>query len=475
MDSEWYKKFSEQYHIDMDIIINTIRQIPICGFFKDTELIFRVANNMDPYVKKEYRNNIEGLKDSDVLDDEETIKMFEKEDKYILQTGANKRYIHKINIDSTIKYMDIFKKPIYNLNNEIIGLVCIIHDTTKSVEENIWIQEQLKLMSDITRIDKILLNIQKDISLIQDILRIFAEYCNSGRAYFIEFTDECRVKNTYEYCTEPSLSKKEHLFDIDMRNFPYWLEQFFEEKHIFIEDIETISEVMPFEYEYLKGQNIKSLYAVPIVVEDASTSKKKLVAFLGVDNPLLKKQSSFFIDRLAFSLSLAYSNYKEYNEILKMNKYDLSTNLLNRNEYIRFVNSYEPKKRLACVYIDVNGLHDYNNKYGHLMGDDLLKKVANALLDSFQGASIFRIGGDEFIVFCENDSKKNVLSYINEFHSKTEEYGIYVSSGLTYATGKDIDIHKMIKTADASMLENKRKFYCNLTDIEDKSKLISKE
>ena len=35
---------------------------------------------------------------------------------------------------------------------------------------------------------------------------------------------------------------------------------------------------------------------------------------------------------------------------------------------------------LACIYIDVNGLHEMNNSRGHEAGDDMIKQVAAQLL-----------------------------------------------------------------------------------------------
>ena len=52
-----------------------------------------------------------------------------------------------------------------------------------------------------------------------------------------------------------------------------------------------------------------------------------------------------------------------------------------------------------CVYIDANGLHELNNERGHEAGDLMLRFVADSLMEQFPKGSLYRVGGDEFVVF----------------------------------------------------------------------------
>lgn len=53
---------------------------------------------------------------------------------------------------------------------------------------------------------------------------------------------------------------------------------------------------------------------------------------------------------------------------------------------------------LYCVYADANGLHELNNRLGHV-GDRTLRAVADLLRRHFPDANIYRTGGDEFVIF----------------------------------------------------------------------------
>ena len=88
-----------------------------------------------------------------------------------------------------------------------------------------------------------------------------------------------------------------------------------------------------------------------------------------------------------------------------MSENDVLTDLRNRNSFEQILESknYHPA---YCIYIDVNGLHELNNKEGHMAGDEMLKYVARILAEYFEKAHCFRVGGDEFVAFLFHDDDK---------------------------------------------------------------------
>ena len=87
---------------------------------------------------------------------------------------------------------------------------------------------------------------------------------------------------------------------------------------------------------------------------------------------------------------------------------------------------------ISCIYIDVNGLHEYNNTYGHQAGDKMLKTVAAELKECFAEHSHYRIGGDEFVIICENTAFKSILMQLNHFREQMKIHNIYIASGMEW-------------------------------------------
>ena len=60
----------------------------------------------------------------------------------------------------------------------------------------------------------------------------------------------------------------------------------------------------------------------------------------------------------------------------------------------------EGKHGMFCL-MDVDNFKSINDTFGHQIGDEVIKAIANCLKRTFRDSDIiFRLGGDEFAVFC---------------------------------------------------------------------------
>ena len=110
---------------------------------------------------------------------------------------------------------------------------------------------------------------------------------------------------------------------------------------------------------------------------------------------------------------------------------DLNTRLHNRNAYENRLRDYPLRcsNSLTCVYIDVNGLHELNNTYGHEEGDKMLRTVACILREIFGEEDSYRIGGDEFVAFALDSPDTELNENIEQFVRQVEEAGYSVAVG----------------------------------------------
>lgn len=112
---------------------------------------------------------------------------------------------------------------------------------------------------------------------------------------------------------------------------------------------------------------------------------------------------------------------KERELILNLSYKDQLTGIYNRRyfeERSEAINKSEFLP-LAMIMIDVNGLKLTNDAFGHLMGDELLKKVASHLnAHCSNDAFVSRIGGDEFIMLLPNTTNEEAQELVSTLYSE---------------------------------------------------------
>ena len=119
--------------------------------------------------------------------------------------------------------------------------------------------------------------------------------------------------------------------------------------------------------------------------------------------------------------------------------YDGITKCHSRYYYDNIVKEKYNDRLCYVIYVDINGLKDINDKYGHHEGTKLIKQVASNLLNIEGAKDICRIGGDEFILFGDEDFDESQMDNIPNI-----SYGIH----LKYANE---DMVSACKKADSKM------------------------
>ncbi len=121
----------------------------------------------------------------------------------------------------------------------------------------------------------------------------------------------------------------------------------------------------------------------------------------------------------------------------------------------------------SILLFDIDHFKSYNDKYGHLFGDQVLKYFSSSLKLSFWYAEIvpFRFGGDEFIiVFPEKDAEEPFLVSVrlkNNMRNRPflldgNEFHIYFSGGIASYPHDGKTAEHLIENADKAMYCSKR-------------------
>ena len=148
--------------------------------------------------------------------------------------------------------------------------------------------------------------------------------------------------------------------------------------------------------------------------------------------------------------------------VMILSETDLLTGLKNRNCYELRLPNYMSRCRdgLVCVFLDVNGLHELNNREGHQAGDRLLQTTAKAVQDNFGMDHSYRVGGDEFVAFAPDHRLKEVEETVARMCKALEAENYHVSCGVVYGEKKGgTDATMLVQEAEQKMFAVKKAYY----------------
>ena len=124
------------------------------------------------------------------------------------------------------------------------------------------------------------------------------------------------------------------------------------------------------------------------------------------------------------------------------------------------------RSKLSICYIDVDGLKEINDTYGHQEGDEVLKKVGGFLKKAMREVDIVcRLGGDEFLLVlprCSIDQALTAWGRIAQkkadFNTKgIKPYKISLSRGFAeYDPNNEKTVDQLIAVADQEMYKHKQ-------------------
>ncbi len=176
------------------------------------------------------------------------------------------------------------------------------------------------------------------------------------------------------------------------------------------------------------------------------------------------------------NITNSFSKVAEYNSLQRVAYEDALTELPNRAFMDKKLNEYEKSGNDYCIIsIDINGLKDVNDKFGHAAGDKLISGFAKELKSVFEDVGTpARIGGDEFMVVLGNDKVKEIrrlltdLDLILEYKNTVNEdpWDYYAAAGFAFRKETE-SLHETYLLADKRMYENKRRMKREIEENEN--------
>ena len=240
---------------------------------------------------------------------------------------------------------------------------------------------------------------------------------------------------------------------------------------LLIEDTRTDFRFDLEKTEYKPNRPVLSLISSPLKVE------QKFLGILRLDNyePYFYSQDDLrFLDSICNIGALGLENALLFQRTQELAIRDSLTSTYTKGYFLERLNdeikrTIRISKNLSFLMIDIDNFKDYNDKYGHIAGDILLKGLGKLFLEFFgkiSDAMVCRFGGEEFAVFLPGVSEGEVKELAQTLRLKTQEKkfilrrektNVTISVGLAFLTPRVTSAQDLILKADAALYKAKQK------------------
>lgn len=276
---------------------------------------------------------------------------------------------------------------------------------------------------------------------------------------------DSRIKYTQEHNQElaDSLELEYNIFDIS-RELSYWIE----EKDILAAFKEKICSVFKInQVIFLANSSLEELdHGFSVFTVSGSSGRSAWRLAVKDFHKINKAKMSILINQLELSLK----RYGLYSEIQKMAITDSLTELFVRRYFFERLEqelsrSLHNNFNLSLILIDVDNFKSYNDTYGHITGDAVLKEIAKIVKYSLRQIDMCaRFGGEELCAMLPETSKEGALLVAERIRLSAEETEISVfnekiritiSIGISTYPADAGSVNSLIDKADTALYQAK--------------------
>lgn len=218
---------------------------------------------------------------------------------------------------------------------------------------------------------------------------------------------------------------------------------------------------------FIRGEIDSSDFSNPAVLP--LEIDKKPIGYLVAEDIREEDRNKFFI--LSQQVSLGLKRALLYQQVQELAITDSLTAVFSRRYFLeRFKEEIARSKKLKYIFsflmVDIDYFKNYNDRFGHLVGDVILKEAARMVKENIRQIDLLgKYGGDEFCVIL-NETDKVQAEFVAERIRKTisgnpiraydEDLKITVSIGIAVFPGDSSTPSALIEKADQALYQAKQ-------------------
>ncbi|MBI9043725.1 MAG: diguanylate cyclase [Anaerolineaceae bacterium] len=219
-------------------------------------------------------------------------------------------------------------------------------------------------------------------------------------------------------------------------------------------------------------EDYRSWVGTPIIV------REKLIGFI----VLRKKRANQYnygmlasIEAFAAIAGIAIENARLYDQQQLLADTDGLTGLANRRKFdeilkLEYRRNRRANRTLSLALLDIDKFKNYNDTYGHPVGDDLLRNLGSLLKSMVREVDfVARYGGEKFVIILPETSLRNAEMVMDRLRKKVTllhiqsqsselplpDFAVTVSIGISSVSGEEKSASELLEEADVALYQAK--------------------
>ncbi len=184
--------------------------------------------------------------------------------------------------DGGFKWIEVYAKPAIDEKNNVMGIYGTLQDISERKRATEFENVLLQLSAQLTGLSMVEIDSALDMALGR-----IGRFLDADRSYIFEFSNSGETMSmTREWCNDGITSGKNYFQKVSTSDLPFWMKKLHKHENIFISSLSAVPGTWRDELRIFEYQNIKSLLAIPMLVEN------RLIGFVGLSSIRHEKEYS---------------------------------------------------------------------------------------------------------------------------------------------------------------------------------------
>jgi len=358
--------------------------------------------------------------------------------------------------------------PLTDSQGTLVGHSVIFHNNTESHKLNQNIKDQADRLAVLYEIGKAITSTLEIDDLLELIYKQLSKVIPSD-AYFVALyqpeENQLDIRILYDQGTrypEEKVSASDGLSSWIVKN----------QKPLLIQDLRKEINTLPVKPILVGGNKLsRSWLGVPMLIEDELIG---ILAVASYEPNQFDETDQLLLEQIAQQAVLSIQNARHHQEVTEQARLDSLTGVSNHNHFIERL--YEEAEStqfthtpLSLIMLDIDYFKIYNDTYGHIVGDQVLRLTVQAIQSHIKKTdTIGRWGGEEFGVVLPNATTSQANMVANRIRRTLAELPLFdvegqtipkptISQGIGNIPDHTDDVDELVIIADRALYRAKER------------------